>query len=150
MRNLRIRSASEQLADFLEEAIRSRTWTGAMPGENWLVTHLQVGRDTVRAAMTHLEEAGVIASQGMGQRRQIVMNNEEFTKNYRVTLLLYNPKDRQEELVHDIMFQLTQRAYQVGLAPKSLVELGMNVDRVANIVKQVETDAWTNHAKDSQ
>lgn len=142
MRNLRIRSAYEQLADFLKEEIRNRTWTGAMPGENWLVTNLQVGRDTVRAAMTHLEEAGVIASQGKGQRRQIVMNNEEFAKNYRVTLLLYTPRDRQEDLVHDIMFQLTQRGYQVDVAPRTLVELGMKPERVAKMVQQVKTDAW--------
>jgi DNA-binding LacI/PurR family transcriptional regulator len=142
MRNLRIRSAYEQLADFLKEEIRSRTWTGAMPGETWLVTHLQVGRDTVRAAMTHLEEEGVITSQGQGQRRQIVMNSEEFAKNYRVTLLLHSPNDRQDELIHNILFQLAQRGYQVEMAPKSLVEMGMKVERVAHMVKQVETDAW--------
>ena len=142
MRNLRIRSASEQLADYLKEEIRRRTWTVNMPGESWMVTHLQVGRDTVRAAMTHLEEEGVIASRGQGQRRQIVMTDEEFSKNYRVTLLLYSSKDRHEEQVHDIMFQLTQRGYQVEVAPGSLVELGMKVERVAKMVKQVETDAW--------
>jgi len=58
MNNLRIRSASEQLADFLKEEIRSRTWTGTMPGESWMVTQLQMGRDTMRAAMAHLEEEG--------------------------------------------------------------------------------------------
>lgn len=142
MRNLRIRPAYEQLADFLKEEIRSRTWTGVMPGENWLVSHLQVGRDTVRAALTHLEEEGVIASQGQGQRRQIVMKNEEFERDYRVTLLVYSPRDRHDPLVHDIVFQLAQRGYQVDLAPKSLVELGMKPERVAKMVEQVKTDAW--------
>ena len=53
MKNLRIRSASEQLADFLKEEIRSRRWTGTMPGESWMVPQFQVGRDTVRAAGDH-------------------------------------------------------------------------------------------------
>jgi len=142
MRSLRILSASEQLADFLKEEIRSRTWTGAMPGENWLVSNLLVGRDTVRAAMIHLEEAGVIASQGKGQRRQIVMNSEGFAKDYRVTLLLHSAKDRHEELFHDTVFHLTQRGYQVDVAPKSLMELGMKPERVAKMAQQVKTDAW--------
>ncbi len=113
-----------------------------MPGENWLVSNLQVGRDTVRAAMIHLEQAGVIASQGKGQRRQIVMNSDELARNCRVTLLLHSTKDRHEELVHDIMFHLTRRGYQVDLAPKCLVELGMKPERVAKMVQQVKTDAW--------
>ena len=142
VRILRIRSAAEQLADYLREEIRSRTWGGTMPGENWLVSHLQVGRDTVRAAMALLEAEGVVASRGQGQRRQIVMADEEYSKNYRVTLLLYSPSDRQEGLVHDIQFQLTQRGYQVEVAPKSLVELGMKVERVASLVAHTETNAW--------
>ena len=142
VRALRIRSASEQLADFLMEEIRNRTWTGAMPGENWLVSHLQVGRDTVRAAMVHLEEAGVITSQGKGLRRQIVMNSDGFAKDYRVTLVLHSAKDRHEELFHDTVFHLTQRGYQVDVAPRSLMELGMKPERVAKMALQVKTDAW--------
>lgn len=142
MRSLRIRSASEQLADFLKEEIRSRTWTGTMPGESWLVKNLQIGRDTVRAAMSHLEEEGVVASLGKGQRRQIVMSDGEYAKSCRVTLVLQGPRDRHEEIVHDITFQLTQRGYQVDVAPRSLVELGMKPERVAKMVNEVKTDAW--------
>ena len=150
MKNLRIRSASEQLADYLKEEIRSRTWTGTMPGESWLVKNLQVGRDTVRAAMTHLEEAGVIASQGQGQHRRIVMNDGEYAKSFRVTLILHGPRDRHEEIVHDISFQLTQRGYQVDLAPRSLVELGMKPERVAKMVMEAKTDAWVVGAASSE
>jgi hypothetical protein len=39
-----------RVADFLKEQIRSRRWSGTMPGESRMVTRLQVGRDTVRAA----------------------------------------------------------------------------------------------------
>ena len=142
MRNLRIRSASEQLADFLKEEIRRGTWNGTMPGESWLVDQLEVGRDTVRAAMTHLEEEGVLERQGHGRCRKIVVTDDKLAGNFRVTLLLYSAKDRQDGDIHDIHFQLTQRGYQVDVAPKSLTELGMKMERVAKMVEQVETDAW--------
>jgi DNA-binding LacI/PurR family transcriptional regulator len=150
MKSLRIRSASEQLADYLKEEIRSRTWTGTMPGESWLVKNLQVGRDTVRAAMTHLEEEGVVASQGQGQHRQIVMNEDGYAKSFRVTLLLHSPGDRHEEIVHDITFQLTQRGYLVDISPRSLVELGMKPEKVAKIVHEAKTDAWVVAAASSE
>lgn len=64
MKNLRIRSASGQLAEHLKEEIRAGRWTERMPGETWLVTNLRVGRDTVRAALAQMEEKGVLVSQG--------------------------------------------------------------------------------------
>lgn len=150
LKNLRIRSASEQLADYLKEEIRSRTWTGTMPGESWLVKNLQVGRDTVRAAMIYLEEARVIAAQGKGQRRRIVMNEGGYAKSFRVTLILHGPRDRHEEIVHDITLQLSQRGYQTDVAPRSLVELGMKPEKVAKLVKHAKTDAWVVAAASSE
>lgn len=64
MKNLRIRSASEQLADFLKEQIRNRKWTSTMPGESWLVTQMGVGRDTVRAAMSTWRKKEYWSQQG--------------------------------------------------------------------------------------
>jgi DNA-binding GntR family transcriptional regulator len=68
MKHLRIRSASGQFAEYLREQIRERKWTDRMPGETWLMTHLQVGRGTVRAAMAQLEEEGVLVTDGQGKR----------------------------------------------------------------------------------
>jgi DNA-binding LacI/PurR family transcriptional regulator len=142
MRELRIRSASEQLADYLKEELRSGTWTGTMPGESWLVEQLQVGRETVRNAMTHLEEEGLLLPGGHGRRRKIADGQPVSRRVFRVALLFYSPQDRQDSDVHDIVHQLSARGHEVKVAPKSLTDLGMKVGRVAKMVEEVETDAW--------
>lgn len=142
MKRLRIRSASEQVADFLKEEIRRRTWTGTMPGEQWLVTHLQAGRNTVRAALDLLETEGVLLPQGHGRRRKIAAIDTHAPKVFRVTLLLHSPRDRHDGDIYDILHQLSIRGHDVKVAPKTLTDLEMQVSRVAKMVKQVETDAW--------
>lgn len=142
MKRLHIRSASEQVADFLKEEIRQRTWTGTMPGEQWLVTQLHAGRNTVRAALDLLETEGILLPQGHGRRRQIATIDTNSSKNFRVTLLLHSPRDRHDGDIYDILHQLSIRGHEVTVAPKSLTELDMQVDRVARMVKQIETDAW--------
>ncbi len=143
MRNLRIRSASEQLADFLKEEIRSRTWTGTMPGESWMVTHFQVGRDTVRAAMAHLEEEGVLAPQGQGKRRQIVMSRDAFTtRRIRVRIFLYEKQARADIDNSSLLAQLLEAGFDAEFSSRSLKDLGMDVGRVARYVNQNPADAW--------
>jgi len=142
MNSLRIRSASEQVADFLREEIQRRVWTGTMPGEQWLVNQLHTGRNTVREALNLLEAEGVLLSQGHGRRRKIAPIETPVTEVFRVAILLYCPRDRQDTNVHEIMHQLTKHGYEVKLVSKTLTELDMNVGRVAKMVKQVETDAW--------
>ncbi len=142
MKGLRIRSASEQVADFLREEIQRRVWIGTMPGEHWLVNQLHTGRNTVRMALDLLEAEGVLLPQGHGRRRKIAPIDTPVTETFRVTIFLYCARDRQDANVHEIMHQLTKCGYEVKLAPKTLTDLDMNVARVAKMVKKIETDAW--------
>ena len=143
MKKPHIRSASEQLADFLKEEIRRQRWTGRMPGETWLVTHLQVGRDTVRAAMEHLQEEGVLAAQGQGRRREIMMSRSGFkAHHFKVRILLYEMQDRGDIDNSSLLAQLLEAGFDAGYAAKSLKDLGMRVDRVARHVQQYPADAW--------
>lgn len=143
MRNLQIRSASEQLADFLKDEIQRRTWTDTLPGEIWMVNHFQVGRDTVRSAMAHLEEQGVLTPQGQGKRRQIVMNGDTFTpRNFRVRILLYETQDRWDVDTSSLLVQLLEAGFDVEFAAKSLRDMGMQVERVARFVEKNPADAW--------
>lgn len=143
VRTLCIRSASEQLADFLKDEIQSRTWTDTMPGESWMVTQLQVGRDTVRAAMAHLEEEGVLAPQGQGKRRRIVMKRDELKpKNFRVRILLYEKQDRGDLDNSSLLALLLEAGFKADFATKSLRDMGMQVDKVARFVDQNPADAW--------
>lgn len=143
MRNLSIRSASGQLAEYLKEEIRSRRWTGTMPGESWMVTNLQVGRDTVRAAMAQLEEEGLLVSNGQGRRRRIAMSEDAFTtRKIRVRIFPYEKQDRGDIDSSSLLAELLEAGMDADFAGKSLKELGMEVDRVARYVKQNPADAW--------
>lgn len=143
MKNLRIRSASEQLADFLKEEIRCRTWTGTMPGESWMVTQLQVGRDTVRSAMAQLEEEGLLVSDGQGKRRRITMSEDAFSpRTIRVRIFLYEKQARGDIDNSSLLAQLLEAGFDAEFTSKSLKDLGMDVERVARHVKQNPADAW--------
>jgi DNA-binding LacI/PurR family transcriptional regulator len=114
-----------------------------MPGESWMVAQFQVGRDTVRAAMAQLEEEGVLAAQGQGKRRQIVMRRDAFTTHdFRVRILLYEKQDRGDIDNSSLLAQLLEAGLDAGFAPKSLKDLGMEVERVARYVRQNPADAW--------
>lgn len=143
MSNLHIRSASEQVADYLKKEIRSRKWTGTMPGESWLVTELQLGRDTVRAALAHLEKEGLLVSDGQGKPRRIVMKKAAFSpRNLRVKIFLYEMRDQGDLDNSSLLTQLLEAGFDAKFAAKSLKDLGMKVDRVARHVKQNPADAW--------
>lgn len=143
MRNLRILSATEQLADYFKEQIRVGKWTERMPGENWLMKNLQVGRGTVRTALAQLEEEGVLVSQGQGRWRQIVMSREAHkTRKIRVRILHYE-KQSQGDLDNSyLLTQLLEAGIDAGFAGKSLKDLGMDVEKVARYVKRNPADAW--------
>lgn len=143
MKNLRIRSASEQLADYLREEIRRRTWVDVMPGETWFVTHFQLGRDTVRAAMMHLEEEGLLSPQGHGRRRQIVLSTDQSAASgFHVRILLYENRDREDLDVASLLSQLQEAGFVADFAKKSFRELGMQVEQVARFVEKNPADAW--------
>ncbi len=145
MKKPRILSASEQLADFLKEEIRSRRWSGKMPGESWMVTHFGLGRDTVRGAMAHLEAEGVLVSDGQGRRRRIAMGQDALSirsRRIRVRILLYEKQDRGDLDNASLLAQLLATGFDADFASKSLKELGMEVERVARYVQQTPADAW--------
>jgi hypothetical protein len=143
MKNMRIRSASGQLAEYLKEQIRNQKWTNTMPGESWLMTYFQVGRGTVRAAMAQLEEEGVLVSDGQGKRRRIVMIADASTRRkIRVRIFLYEKRDRGDVINSSLLAGLLDAGMDADFTGKSLKELGMDVERVARYVKSNPADAW--------
>lgn len=143
MKNLNIRSATGQLAEYLKGEIRAGKWTERMPGESWLMTHLQVGRGTVRAAMAQLEKEGVLVSHGQGKWRRIAMGWEtSTTRKIRVRIFPYEKQDRGDIDSSSLLSGLLEAGMDADFAGKSLKELGMQVDRVARYVNQNPADAW--------
>lgn len=143
MKGLRILSATGQLVDYLKQEIRTGKWTEHMPGESWLMNHLQVGRGTVRAAMAQLEEEGLLVSHGQGKRRKIVMSRgADSIRRIRVRIMPYEQDDRRRIDSSSLLAALLEAGMDADFAGKSLKDLGMRVDRVAKYVNQNPADAW--------
>jgi DNA-binding LacI/PurR family transcriptional regulator len=143
MKNLRIRSSSAQLAEYLQEQIRDRIWTTTLPGESWLMAHLQVGRGTVRAAMAQLEAEGILAPCGQGKRRQIVLNRDAFTtRKIRVRIFLYEIQDRSCIDISSLLAELLAEGMDADFTRKSFKDLNMQVAKVEQYVSQNPADAW--------
>jgi DNA-binding LacI/PurR family transcriptional regulator len=143
MKALRIRSAADQLADYLKEEILAGRWTERMPGESWLMERLELGRGTVRAAMARMEEEGVLESHGQGRWRRIVQSPEsKARRTIRLRIFLYEKLDRGDIDNSSLLAQLMEAGINASFTEKSLKDLGMDADRVARHVHQNPADAW--------
>lgn len=135
-------SVAEQLVAHLRDAISKGELSGSMPGIRYLANSLGVGSNTVTAAVEQLEREGFIKPQGPGCRSLIVLPEDFVKPTFRVTLLLYEREDLQLRHVAEIQQQLKDAGHEVSCADRSLVDLGMKVDRIARMVKQTKTDSW--------
>ncbi len=142
MNSFRQKSTCDQLADHLRQEILNRTLTGAMPGIKQLVQRLGVSSSALTAAMKQLEHEGLIVSQGDRRKRLIVPSKGTTAASLRVGVLLY---DASSALRYDTMtlsHELTKAGHTVIFASKSMVELGMDVERIALHVNATDVDAW--------
>ena len=142
VKQLRILSASEQVAEHLREQLSRQVWTETMPGGERLSRELGVGRMTVEAALSMLEDEGLLVPQGTGRRRRIVLPRRFATPSLRVSILLYAPEDSKIYYNVDLQHRLMNEGHFASFAPKTLVELGMNTSRIARLVENSSADAW--------
>ncbi len=143
MRSLRLLNAAEQVAAHLQEEVRQQSWGGKMPGAKALALELGVNHKTVKAALALLVRDGVLVGQGARRRHQIhpsdVMHSEQ---KLRVAILVCDPPDKSVAYMVEMQHLLMEAGHRSFFAPGSLVELGMNVRRVARMVEKTEADAW--------
>ncbi len=142
MAHFQAKSVSAQVAAHLKDEVAQGEWSETMPGEERLMRRLGVGAATVREALKLLEKEGVLAGQGAGRRRKIVLPENHAPPALRVGLLHFDPPARSLDYMIELHHRL-EDAGQTSLDPdKTLIELGMNVSRVARYVKKIEADAW--------
>ena len=142
MQHLRILSASEQVAEHLREQISRQILSGTMTGGERLSRELGVGRMTVEAALSQLEEEGLLVPQGAGRRRRIVMPKHITAPSLRVGILLYAPDDSKLYYMVDLQHRLLNAGHIASFASKTLVELGMDIGRISRLVEKTPADAW--------
>lgn len=97
---------------------------------------------TVEAALTSLEEQGLLVPQGVGKHRRIVTPERLATPSLRVGILLYAPED--SRLYYNVALQLCllNAGHHASFAPKTLVELGMDPSKIARLVAGSSANAW--------
>ena len=142
MSELRILSASEQVAEHLREQITRGVWSGFMPGGRRLATDLGVGRMTVEVALTQLEQEGILLPEGVGKKRRIVFPDKLDAPSLRIGILLYAPDDTKLYYNVDLLHRLLSAGHSASFAEKTLVDLRMDPARIARLVEKSPADAW--------
>jgi DNA-binding LacI/PurR family transcriptional regulator len=130
-------------SDSRADGMRSGRWRDTLPGRDQLAVELGVSHTTMEAAMRRLTKEGLLVSQGTDKRWRIVLSRVQcgaaglpsacFPTNHRV---------RDFPQAMDLLAQLRKAGFAVESAPKSLLDLDMDVKRVARLVQQNPTDAW--------
>jgi hypothetical protein len=139
----RFQSITAQVAAHLREELVRGRWSGTMPGVPALAEELGIAKKTVDLALRLLEKQGLLVPQGAGRRRKIVLPEGGVdAPTLRVGLLLFESKDRGEDFMIELRHLLEEAGHVPFYSDKGLVELGMDVRRVARHVKKTEADAW--------
>ncbi len=142
MEPIRILSASEQVAAALREQLLGGKSGEHIPGIYQLADKLNVSRRLVEGALSLLEKEGMLISQGKGKPRKLVLPKGAALRTLKIQILLYDDEDRQTERYLRLHHLLQQAGYTASFAQKTLLDLSMDVKRVANFVKKTDADAW--------
>jgi DNA-binding LacI/PurR family transcriptional regulator/ribosomal protein S25 len=143
MSALRILSTSNQIAAHLRGEIARGRWSGMMPGRKELARQYEVGITSMEEALRELEKEGVIASQGTGRMRRITGSARNIdTRRLRIAVLGYERSSPSEPVFSEAIHVLREAGHDAFFTRSSLVDLGMNVRRVAGLVGKTEADAW--------
>ncbi|MFZ9937758.1 MAG: substrate-binding domain-containing protein [Luteolibacter sp.] len=140
MRSAGFSSITEQVAAHLREELLRGRWRDNMPGRNQLFQELGVSTRTVELAFQILEKEGLLAAQGAGRRRRIMSPASGMrSPQLQVALLMTDYAERVPNLLHH---QLTQAGHRSFFTEKTLLDLGMDVERISRFVREVRADAW--------
>jgi DNA-binding LacI/PurR family transcriptional regulator/DNA-binding transcriptional regulator YhcF (GntR family) len=143
MAKLRILTASEQVAEHLRSGLLVGRWSGTMPGGDGLAAELGVGVNTVEAALRQLEAEGLLVNQGRRRGRLIQLPEGGITRvALRVAVLLSEIEDFNESFIASLWHDLEQAGHLPVNPGKSMHDLGLDVERIARLVKNTPADAW--------
>ena len=136
-------TTAEQLVVHLREEILRGNLCGSMPGINQLAGTLGVSPMTVIAAVKRLEHEGMLQGQGPRRRSRIVLPaGIAQGHRLRVAILNYDLPALTDRSISDLQHLLESAGHQAFFAGKSLLELKLNVRRVARLVTKTDADAW--------
>lgn len=136
-------NVTDQVVDLLRDGMVSGRWRDTLPGRDQLAGELGISHTTMEAAMRRLTKEGLLVSQGAGRRRRIVLSEcSVVPRDFRIHFLSYESMSPGLPQVLDLLTQLRKAGFAVEAAPKSLLDLDMDVKRIARLVQQNPADAW--------
>lgn len=143
MRQVTVLSAAQQVAEHLRAELLRGEFGKTMPGVPTLMAELGASQKTMMAALRILEKEGLLVNQGQGLQRRIVLPEGGIkAPSLRLALLAFDAVDRGTDYMIELRHQL-ERAGHVPFYPnKFLLDLGMDVGRVARFVGRTQADAW--------
>jgi DNA-binding LacI/PurR family transcriptional regulator len=141
MEMIYLKSAAEQVAAHLRQQAIEGQLTGLLPGVKHLATGLGVNHKTVEAALLLLEKEGILEIQGAGRRRRIALPHDEGVPK-RVGFMLYDAASAQLDYMINLRHTLQEAGHVLVIPDKALVDLKMDVKRVAGMVRSTSADAW--------
>jgi DNA-binding LacI/PurR family transcriptional regulator len=144
MRTLKMLSPAEQVAARLRADLAAGLWKGRMPGVLRLEADLGVNRKAVEAGLALLERDGLLERQGPGRCRRIVAtrNHAASRLSLRLAILAHDPLVLGEGYMIELLHMLQEAGHRAFFSPRCLTQLGMDVKRVARMVRQTSADAW--------
>jgi hypothetical protein len=143
MSQLRIHSAAEQVAAHLRAEMLAGVRTGMMHGVNRIASDLGANHKTVEVALKLLEKEGLLISQGARRGRLIdVSGTRQAPPGLRVALLMMDTYGTGEDFMIELRHLLEEAGHTPFFPDKTLLDLGMDVTRVAHFVKRTDADAW--------
>lgn len=142
MDSFRPQSTSDQLACHLRRQIEIGALKGVMPGVQQLVRILGINSVSVGKAIHQLEREGLLIHQGHRKSRLIAENVVKKAAKLRVGILYYDASNASRSDSLSIKQELINAGHVVVSPPKSMLELGMDVKRVAAQVTSMDVDAW--------
>lgn len=142
MADFRVRTATEQVADYLREAIARREWAGRLPGASRLAKELGVGKGTIERGLALLEAEGVLIPQGDRRSRRIEKARVSRERSWNIEILLYEESDRKLDYLLEIEYKLQRAGHASTFSSKTLTGMRMDVGRVARYVEGAGADAW--------
>ena len=99
-----------------------------------MVEELGVSGKTVELALQILVDEGLLVEQGPGRPRLISLPKDSVAPKLRLGVLVYEKVNRPAYIV-EIQHALTEAGHTVFFAPKSLLDLGLNVKRIGRFVE---------------
>ena len=127
------------MTSHLRDEILKGRWAGLMPGRDRLAKELGVNGSTIERALVQLEQEEILKSQGVGKKRRIIATTKPTSP--RILIVLYEPEDKLNHYIYELRRQLLKAGHVTTLAPRTLLELKYDANRVGAMIETVSADA---------